>query len=272
LSNTQPQHSATKKRECFVLSPIGKDNSDERKHADKVFNFLLKPVLKRNDFNYERADKMNVSGVITNQIIERIVNSDLIIAILTYDNPNVFYELALCHVARKPFIQMIEKGKDIPFDTSHVRTISYALDDISTFQETIDKLEDLIQKPTKENDNPISLGLDSLTLKESKEAEQNIKAEILEKLQGIDNKIDNKLGMIQNQIVRQASRYPFDPNYELFAYSDSIVPPPPKNTGEILANNIFKFLLNLSEEEKNELFKRLPFLAEDKKKRQYAEG
>lgn len=159
---------------------------------------------------------------------------------------------------------MIERGKDIPFDTSHVRTIYYTLDDISTFQETIDKPEDLIQKPTKENDNPISLGLDSLSLKESKEAEQNIKAEIL-KLQGIDNKIDNKLGIIQNQIVRQASRNPFDPNYELFAYSDSIVPPP-KNTGEILANNIIDFLLNLPEEQKKEFYNRFPFLAEDKKK------
>ena len=36
---------------------------------------------------------------------------------------------------------MIERVKDIPFDTSHVRTIYYTLDDISTFQETIDKLE-----------------------------------------------------------------------------------------------------------------------------------
>lgn len=103
---------------------------------------------------------------------------------------------------------MIERDKDIPFDTSYVRTIYYTLDGISTFQETIDKPKDLIQKPTKENDNPITLGLDSLTFKESKEDEQNIKAEIL-KLQGIDNKIDNKLGMIQNQIVRQASRNPF---------------------------------------------------------------
>jgi hypothetical protein len=46
--------------------------------------------------------------------MEKIVKADLIIAILTYGNPNVFYELALCHVARKPFIQMIETGKDIP--------------------------------------------------------------------------------------------------------------------------------------------------------------
>ena len=71
--------------------------------------------------------------------------------------------------------------------------------------------------------------------------------------------------MIQNQIVRQASRNPFVPNYELFDYSDSIVPPP-KNTGEILANNIINFLLKLPEEQKKELYKRFTFLAEDKKK------
>lgn len=206
LSNISPNPSTPKKLDCFVLSPVGKDNSDERVHADKVFNFLLKPVLERRNYKIERADKINVSGIITNQIIEKIVKSDLIIAILTYDNPNVFYELALCHVARKPFIQMIEKNKDIPFDTSQVRTIYYALDDIATFQETIDKLDVLINKKLDDADNPISIGLDALTLKESKEPEKEIKAQILGTLQGIDNKLDNNLRMIQNQLVRLASQ------------------------------------------------------------------
>jgi type II secretory pathway component PulL len=42
--------------------------------------------------------------------------------------------------------------------------------------------------------------------------------------------------------------------------------PPPKNTDEILANNIINFLLNLPKEQKKELYKRFPFLTEDKKK------
>jgi hypothetical protein len=110
-----------------------------------LFGYILKPVLEKNEYNIERAAKIEESGVITNQIIERIVKADLIIAVLTGDNPNVFYELALCHVARKPFIQMIQKDKKIPFDTSHFRTIHYALD-VKSARETEDKLEKLIQR------------------------------------------------------------------------------------------------------------------------------
>ena len=51
MSNTQPQPSATKKRQCFVLSPIGEENSPIRKHANDLFDFILKPVLERNEYN-----------------------------------------------------------------------------------------------------------------------------------------------------------------------------------------------------------------------------
>jgi hypothetical protein len=140
----------------------------------------------------------------------------LIIAILTYDNPNVFYELALCHVARKPFIQMIEKEKKIPFDTSHVRTIQYGLD-VKSAEETKDRLKNLLQRNLDGNiENPISLGLDALKLKESNAPIQQVTAGIFEILQTLDN----RLRIIQNQMIRQASDNPFNPTHELFSYDE----------------------------------------------------
>jgi hypothetical protein len=209
LTILSPQTSEAKKakeKECFVLSPIGKEDSPIRKHANDLFDCILKPVVERNGYNIERADKIEESGIITHQIMERIVNADLIIAVLTDYNPNVFYELALCHVARKPFIQMIQKDQEIPFDTSHVRTIQYDLD-IRSAQDTEVKLEKLIkQNLDGKMENPISVGLAHLKLRESDKPEDQIKAEIYDKLQGIDNKLDNRLGIIQNQLVRLASQ------------------------------------------------------------------
>jgi len=51
--------------------------------------------------------------------------SDLVIADLTYHNPNVFYELAVRHLNKKPVIHLIKKGEKIPFDINDRRTIFY---------------------------------------------------------------------------------------------------------------------------------------------------
>ena len=65
------------------------------------------------------------SGLITKAIIEQIISADLVIADLTGNNPNVFYELAIRHSYRKPAIQIIKGDIEIPFDVSNMRTISY---------------------------------------------------------------------------------------------------------------------------------------------------
>ena len=67
-------------------------------------------------------------GIITSQVIEHIVASPFVIADLTFHNPNVFYELAIRHALRKPFVQMIKKGEAIPFDVATARTVYFDLD------------------------------------------------------------------------------------------------------------------------------------------------
>jgi len=68
--------------------------------------------------------------MISKQIIDYILNSRLVIADLSYNNPNVFYELCLRHVTGKPTVHVIRKGDKIPFDVGNFRTITIALDDV----------------------------------------------------------------------------------------------------------------------------------------------
>jgi hypothetical protein len=61
--------------------------------------------------------------MITRQVIEFIVRSRLVIADLSFHNPNVFYELALRHATRMPIVQIIRAGDKLPFDIHQMRTI-----------------------------------------------------------------------------------------------------------------------------------------------------
>ena len=87
--------------------------------------YIVSPVCQDFGYSVVRADKMANSGLITKAIIEQIISADLVIADLTGNNPNVFYELAIRHSYRKPAIQIIKGDIEIPFDVSNMRTISY---------------------------------------------------------------------------------------------------------------------------------------------------
>lgn len=62
-----------------------------------------------------------------NSIVNSIRNSTIIIADITPDNPNVFYEVGYAHALNKPTILLCEKSirHKLPFDVSGFRTIFY---------------------------------------------------------------------------------------------------------------------------------------------------
>ena len=116
--------------DCFIICPLGEEKSPERIHSDKLLNHVFKPILDANQYNTVRADQVSKAGLITTQIINCIIESELVIADLTDQNPNVFYELALRHATNKPYIQVITKGQRIPFDLRGIRTIAIDVQDL----------------------------------------------------------------------------------------------------------------------------------------------
>jgi hypothetical protein len=115
------------KRSCFVISPIGEPGSEEREHADDVFDFIIKPAAERAGYLPMRADRDTRPGIITEQMYDSILGDDLLIVILTYHNPNVFYEPAVAEAAARPLILMIAQGHQIPFDIKDRRVVQYDL-------------------------------------------------------------------------------------------------------------------------------------------------
>lgn len=129
---------------CFVICPIGADGSAIRKHSDLTFDYIIKPIVTGLGYFAERADKIRQSGIITNQIIEKIITADLVIADLTDNNPNVYYELAIRHATEKPCIPMLSPpGAQLPFDVHSMRTIFFDVD-VEWGQKAQDQLRETI--------------------------------------------------------------------------------------------------------------------------------
>jgi len=115
-----------KKEICFILSPIGEENSKIRKRTNSVYEKIIKTVVEPK-YKALRGDEIDEPGLITRQVIKYIINSPLVIADLSNKNPNVFYELGIRHTLRKPTILIMtkKKGEKSPFDTYISRTIYY---------------------------------------------------------------------------------------------------------------------------------------------------
>jgi hypothetical protein len=108
---------AVGKKSCFVVMP---------------FNQSLKPVydvigqaLKEEQWVVSRADEMFRSRRITDSIVEAILTSDLVVADLTANNPNVYYEVGLAHVLGRDLI-LITQEQTVPIDIAIEQRITYS--------------------------------------------------------------------------------------------------------------------------------------------------
>lgn len=110
---------------CFVISPIGAHDSDIRQHADDVFHHIIQPAATDAGCDVYRADHEVSIGKITNQMITSIINDDVIIAVISFDNPNVFYELGVAQSAGRNVVMLNLRGHRIPFDIKDFRIIEY---------------------------------------------------------------------------------------------------------------------------------------------------
>ena len=57
----------------------------------------------------------------------------MVIADLSFGNPNVYYELALRHALRRPVVQITRSSDPIPFDVGQFRTVVVDMTDIYSF-------------------------------------------------------------------------------------------------------------------------------------------
>ncbi len=102
-------------KKCFVIMPF----RDEL----KSLYAKLKSICKDLKVECRRSDEIAI-GSITKGVFEEIFYADVIIADLTFSNPNVYYELAVSHCIGRKTILITQEDK-IPFDIGQEYIIKY---------------------------------------------------------------------------------------------------------------------------------------------------
>ena len=96
----------------------------------KEYNELYANVIQSicNEFGVKavRADDIYNNGMVIHDIIREISAAQLVIADVTPNNPNVYYEVGYAHAKDKQVILLCDRSRtELPFDLSPFRTIFY---------------------------------------------------------------------------------------------------------------------------------------------------
>ncbi|HEV3077803.1 MAG TPA: hypothetical protein VHB47_25525 [Thermoanaerobaculia bacterium] len=109
---------------CYVIMPFAKDYA-------AIYADAIRPAVEEvsaargEDWLCVRSDDARVSGSITKEIVTSLHMAELVIADLSGNNPNVFYELGVAHSAGRRTIMLAQNVAALPFDISSYRVIEY---------------------------------------------------------------------------------------------------------------------------------------------------
>ena len=106
------------KKQIFVIMKFGDDELDSAYDG-------IKDIGKEFGFSVTRVDEIQDSGNISEQMLENISQSELILAELTGARPNCYYEAGFAHALGKDLIFCIRKGESIHFDLAGYRFIEW---------------------------------------------------------------------------------------------------------------------------------------------------
>jgi hypothetical protein len=91
----------------------------------QLYQEVIRPVVESFNLRAYHVGEVFGPGIILQDIVQGIVESEVVIAEITPVNQNVFYELGYAHALRKPTILLAERGKQLPFDVSGYRVLIY---------------------------------------------------------------------------------------------------------------------------------------------------
>ena len=114
------QSFAEVEKQIFVLMKLGD------KFLDSAYTGVIKPLGKEFGYKVVRVDEIQDSGRITDQVLDLIASSKIILADLSGERPNCYYEAGFAHALGREMIFTIQEGDEIHFDLQGYRFIRWS--------------------------------------------------------------------------------------------------------------------------------------------------
>ena len=161
-------------KRLFVAMPYGKrkaplDHEEPERTCeidfDAVWEGILQPAVPA-DFETKRADELRQPGLIDRMYNEWLFEADIVLADLTFGNPNVYYELGIRQtLSRKGTVLVACKGTKLPFDVRNQYVIHYDYFAAPTLRGFQAELHQAIKNASvQELDSPVHVFLPGLTV------------------------------------------------------------------------------------------------------------
>lgn len=131
---------------CFVLMPF-------KEPFNGYYEHIIKRAVSGAGLNALRADEIYGTRPIINDVWEHIWQARIVIADVTDRNPNVNYELGLCHSLGVSTILITQHIADVPFDYQHRRCIPYNTTEATWSEKLTNNLTKTITAVLLENES-----------------------------------------------------------------------------------------------------------------------
>jgi len=168
--------------QCFIVMPFGvkpfPDGSGRTFDFDKVYRVVIQRAVREAGMTPIRADEHVGSALIHTDMFRDLRDRSVVLADLSLDNPNVFYELGIRHVmSSSGTVLMCRQGSVLPFDVKLSRTIFYDFDGLSLDWEEVERVLEPLKRSLIEArkglpDSPVHALLPDSVLREDESGEK----------------------------------------------------------------------------------------------------
>ena len=138
---TSLQNRQEKLPTCFLICPLGDEDSQTRRRADFTLRLISRAL--KDQYSVSMAGELPVLGRVDDHVMRNLLEADLVAVDLSDKNPNVYFEFGIRYtLVDKPFICICRGTEiaDLPFDVAREQVIPFP-EDLSDYQNDYERFE-----------------------------------------------------------------------------------------------------------------------------------
>ena len=186
-------------KKLFFISPIGEEGSEIRRHFNDV-KLIIEVCALQLGYEFVSPELTDSPVDLHTQIFENLEKSDIVVADIAFNNPNVFYELTIRMALNKPVVIVQSLKNNIPFDISGLSVIRFDWSDSDKRESVKEKIKSQIKSfnENKQSSNRVAELIKRNQIIINETVKEKIDKEI-EELNGKKLLIENEIKILEDQ-------------------------------------------------------------------------